>query len=135
LIYTIALSAIVLPALVLLCVSSIPAGRFDLTALRTAAGRGEFLIPVFILCAETIRCWTFEAKPATSVGRSLRNMLCAACIVTGVVCFTATVTAAALTVTASTSRSLELITIYGMGIATVCGFIAVIAVSGAKDTK
>jgi hypothetical protein len=90
---------------------------------------------VLILCAEAIRCWTFEAKPATAVGRGLRGMLCAACTVTGVVCFTATVTAAALTATASTSRSLAVITIYGMGIATACGFIAVIAVSGAKDTK
>lgn len=39
LIIAIALSAIVLPALVLLCVSSIPAGRMDFADLRTGADR------------------------------------------------------------------------------------------------
>jgi hypothetical protein len=53
LIWLVAFVAILLPALVLVIVSSIPADRLDFHDVRIATGRGEFLVPILILCAES----------------------------------------------------------------------------------
>jgi hypothetical protein len=134
LIYVIALSAIALPAVVLLCVSSIPAGRIDFADLRTGAGRGEFLIPVIILCAEAVHCWTLEVRVKSEFSRWFRQVACLTCILTGIVCFAATVIAAATANTAATSRSLVGITIYSIVIGAALGLAALILL-GIQDSR
>jgi hypothetical protein len=134
LIYAIAFSAIALPALVLVCVSSIPAGHVEFRDLRTGAGRGEFLIPVLILCAESVRCWLTEVTGGAII-RFVRLTGCAICFVTGVVCFAATVIAAATAATAASSRSLVGITIVSMIIAAAFGLAALIVISATPETS
>jgi hypothetical protein len=135
LLYVIALSAIALPALVLVCVSSIPAGRFDTADLRTGAGRGDFLIPVLILCAEAVRCWMLEVRRAGLIGKVCRPLAFALCTVTGIVCFAATVIAAATPATPATTRSVEAITIGSMGIAALFGLTALITVAAIRESR
>jgi hypothetical protein len=135
LIYTIALNAIVVPGVLLFMLSSIPANRFDVADLRAAAGRGEFLIPVMILCAEAIRCWTYEYEPEKESGRAFRKVACVTCVITGAVCFAGAVIAAALPQTPPTERSLVTVTIYAMYVAALAGFIGVCAAQGSQERK
>ena len=120
LIWLIAIGAIILPVIVLICASSIPSGRLDMTDLHTATGRGDFLVPVLIMCTEAIRRWTREVSGGWLI-RTGQILTWALCLPGAIVCFTATVIAATGATTAATSRSLVTITIGGTIIAAIFG--------------
>jgi hypothetical protein len=130
LIWLIAIVAIGLPMIVLVCVSSIPVGRLDFGDLRTALGRGEFLVPVLIMHAETVRRWTREVPCPNLYWREGQVVACLVCVLAALVCFAATVIAAVDPVTRASSRSLETITLYGLFAALVFGTVAVVAKPG-----
>lgn len=135
LVYVIALSAIALPALVMVCVRSIPADRFEFADLRGTASRGEFLIPVMILCAEAVRCWVVEVRPPSRRGRYIRNVACVFCVITGIVSFAATIIAASIPASTATGRSLVAITSYAVAVAALCGLLAVIGASASRGSR
>lgn len=127
LIWLIAIVAIVLPVIALACVSSIPAGRFDFDDVSTAVDRGDFLIPVLIMHAETVRRWTREVACPDRYWRAGRILACTLSSLAACVCFAATVITAVDPVTGASSRSVEGITFAALAGALVFGSAAVIA--------
>jgi hypothetical protein len=129
-VWLLALAAIALPVVVLLCVGSIPLDRVTWVDVGTAAKRGDFLVPVLILCAETIRRWCREVK----CGHFLivvRIFAVGMCGLAGAICFSATVIAANVEVTRAGGDSLVTITWWCLVAAFVFGTWAV-AVSGGE---
>jgi hypothetical protein len=110
LIWSIAVIAIGFPALFLICVSSIPAGKLDFADLHVAVGRGEFLVPVLIMCAESIRRWTREVKGGLRV-LVFQIIAGVGCALAGIVCMTAAIISAMAAATPMTGRSLTTITV------------------------
>lgn len=129
-VWLLALAAIALPVVVLLCVGSIPLDRVTWVDVGTAARRGDFLVPVLILCAEAIRRWCREVK----CGHFLiivRIFAVGMCGLAGAICFSATVIAANVEVTRAVGDSLVTITWSCLVAASVFGTWAV-AVSGGE---
>ena len=116
-----------MPVIVLACVSSIPAGRFDFADVSTAVSRGDFLIPVLIMHAETVRRWTREVACPDRYWRGAQILACTVCFLVACVCFAATVISAVDPVTKASSRSLEAITYVALAAALVFGSMAVVA--------
>ena len=129
LIWSIAVIAIGLPALFLICVSSIPAYRIDCGDLHIAASRGEFLVPVLIMCAESIRRWTREVKGGSRIilYKTVANLLCA---IAGIICMTAAIISVTAPPTSLTGKSLTVITITSMLVGLIFGTIGVIVNRG-----
>lgn len=129
LIWSIAVIAIGLPALFLICVSSIPVYRVDYGDLRIAAYRGEFLVPVLIMCAESIRRWTREVKGGSRIilYKIVANLLCA---IAGVICMTAAIISVTAPPTSLTGKSLTVITVTSMLVGLIFGTMGVIVHRG-----
>ena len=108
-VWLLALAAIILPAIVLLCVGSIPLDRVTTGDLSTAARRGDFLVPVLILCVETIRRWCRDVH-CGRILRYVRITAVAACGLAGSICFSATVIATKTEITPAVGESLTTIT-------------------------
>ena len=113
--------------IVLACVGSIPAGKLDLHDVRTAAGRGEFLVPVLIMLAETVRRWTREVACPNRFWRGGQITACIVSAFLACICFAATVLAAVDRVTAASSRSIDAITFVSLAVALIFGTVAVSA--------
>lgn len=56
------LLAIGLPLLCSIVASSMTAGHWTLRSAATSSGSGDLLIPALILCAESIRRWSYDVK-------------------------------------------------------------------------
>jgi hypothetical protein len=125
-VWLLALAAIIVPVIVLLCVGSIPVDRVAVGSLSTAARRGDFLVPVLILCAETIRRWCREVR-CGRILRFVRILAVASCGLAGSICFSATVIAAKVDVTPAIGASLITITWWCLVVALVFGTWAVAA--------
>jgi hypothetical protein len=129
LIWSIAVIAIGLPVIFLICASSIPTDTIDNHDLTTAAGRGEFLVPVLILCAEAIRRWTREVKGGRLV-TALKVCASVFCGLAGIVCMTAAIMSATTAATTQTASSLTAITVSGVIVGGVFGTFGVMARAG-----
>jgi len=129
LIWSIAVLAILLPAIFLVCVSSIPAGRLNYADLHVAAGRGEFLVPVLIMCAEAIRRWTREINGGSAV-MAFKITASVLCAFSGIICMTAAIISATTAATPMTDRSLIVITQACVIVGGIFGTAGVVARSG-----
>ena len=125
-VWLLALAAIIVPAIVLLCVGSIPLDRLTAGDLSTAAKRGDFLVPVLILCVETIRRWCREVH-CGRVLQFVRVLAVTSCGLAGSICFSATVIAAKVEVTPAVGESLTTITWWCLVVALLFGTWAVSA--------
>jgi hypothetical protein len=125
-VWLLALAAIMVPVVVLLCVGSIPVDRVAVGDLSTAARRGDFLVPVLILCAETIRRWCRDVH-CGRILRFVRIFAVTTCGLAGSICFSATVIAAKVDITPAVGASLITITWWCLVVALVFGTWAVAA--------
>jgi hypothetical protein len=81
--WLIPLLAVALPLLGFVVAASIPAAALRSGEASTSLGRGDFLIPVLILCLEAIRRWLFEVKCGKILGGvgAFSSVLCVAAVV------------------------------------------------------
>ena len=118
------LLAIALPMVAFIVVASIPVAGLRWGDTPTAIGRGDFLIPVLILCLEALRCWWVETKCGWKLGiiRLVSSFLCLSAAVISLFAF-----AVALSdpVTTASIRSIEVITLGCLTVSVVAGTIAV----------
>jgi hypothetical protein len=91
-----------------------------------AVQRGDFLVPVMILCAETVRRWWREVEPGMIL-KVFRVLATIACTAAAFVCVVATTTAASVAITAQTGRSIATITASCLVVAVIFGTMAVAA--------
>jgi hypothetical protein len=76
--WVLSLVAIALPIVFLLAWYSIDNFAFTWQQVNTSVRRGEFIVPVLILCLETIRrwCWVIKGGKAITVARIAGSSLC-----------------------------------------------------------
>lgn len=108
-IWVLALAALAVPVIVLLCVDSIPKDTFAWHDVAVSIDRGDFLIPVMALCVETVRRWWREVEAQRSF-KAVRILATFACSAAGLVCVIATTTAASVALSVDTGRSITMIT-------------------------
>jgi hypothetical protein len=118
------LLAIALPMVVFSVAASVPVAKLRWGEAATSIGRGDFLIPVLILCLEALRHWWTETKCGRmlKIIRLIFSILCSGAVIIG---FAAFVVASSETVTAASTRSIEVITLGCFTVSLVAGTIAV----------
>jgi hypothetical protein len=102
--------AILLPVIVLLVTYSIPRDAVVGHEVGVSMQRGDFLVPVFILCVEAIRRWWRNVK----CGRMLKMMRLGVTVICGMaatVSLIATTTAASISISTASGRSISTITV------------------------
>jgi hypothetical protein len=62
------LLAIGLPLLCSIVAASMTAGRWTLQSAAASSGHGDLLIPALIICAESLRRWSYDVKGGYVVG-------------------------------------------------------------------
>jgi hypothetical protein len=120
--WLVALSAIAVPVFVLLAWYSMAKANLVWSGVNVATRRGDFLVPVLILCVESVRRW-WSLDDHTQSRRlrlrgdghtvSMRLVRCSALtgsFIAGVLCFIATIYAASQPVTAESGDSIIVIT-------------------------
>jgi hypothetical protein len=107
--WLIPLLAIFLPMLYFIVAGSIPAAAWRWGEAPTSLGRGDFLIPVLILCLEAMRRWWSEVKCGWKMGivRVISSGLCLGAVI---VCSDSFSVAASHPVTAASTKSVSVIT-------------------------
>lgn len=124
-VWLLALGYAAVPAVVLVCVASIPKDELAWHAVYVSIGRGDFLIPAMALSIETIRrLWQNMRSPGWKTARLLATVVCSA---TALVCIIAMTTAASMPVTVQTGSSLAVITSSSLAVGVVLGTVAVSA--------
>lgn len=125
-VWLLALGTVAVPIVVLVCADSIPRDRLVWHQAGVAVQRGDFLVPVMVLCAETVRRWWREVEPGTIL-KILRILATVACTAAAFVCVVATTTAASGAITPQTGRSITTITAGCLVVVVVFGTMAVAA--------
>ena len=121
------LLAVGLPLLGFSVAASIPDFALRAGGAGTSLGRGDFLIPVLILCMEAIRRWLFEVKggPVLSFFGVVASLICVLAVA---VCMYAFADATSLpTPTTDSARSVDAITWFCLAAGVITGTMAVIA--------
>jgi hypothetical protein len=131
--WLIPLLAIALPLLYFIVAASIPEAAWRWGEASTSLGRGDFLIPVLILCLEAIRHWWSEVKCGWKMG-IVRVISSALCLGAVVVCLDSFSVAASHAVTADSTKSVAVITWGCFAVGFLSGTIAV-WVSGPKEGR
>lgn len=122
--WLIPLLAIALPMLYFIVAGSIPDAAWRWGEAPTSLGRGDFLIPVLILCLEAIRHWWAEVKCGWKMG-IVRVFSSALALGAVVVCSDSFSVAASHAVTAATTKSVIVITWACFAVGFFAGTIAV----------
>jgi hypothetical protein len=122
-VWLLALASLIVPAIVLVCVDSIPRDALAWHAVRVSIGRGDFLIPAMALCVETIRRWWRDVDSERWLGPRL--LATAVSSLSSLVCIIAMTTAASLPVTPQTASSVAVITVSTLVIGIAFGTAAV----------
>jgi hypothetical protein len=119
------LLAILLPVLEFVVTASIAAYAMRWGGTRAALGRGDFLIPVLILCLEAFRRWWLEVK-WDGWKRTAKWWFMTLCGTTGFVCYVAFQDASSHPVTPATTRSITAVTLGCLIVSLVLGTWAVV---------
>jgi hypothetical protein len=124
--WLIPLLAVALPLLGFIVAASIPTASIRMGEASISLGRGDFLIPVLILCLEAIRRWVFEVRCGKILGRvgASASVLCLAAVV---VCLYAFSAASSQAVTADSIKSITVITWACFTVGAVTGTMGVLA--------
>lgn len=122
--WLIPLLAIAFPMLYFIVAGSIPDAAWRWGEAPTSLGRGDFLIPVLILCLEAIRRWWSEVTCGWKMGivRLFSTALCAGAVI---VCSDSFSVAASHPVTAHSTKSVIVITWACFAVGLFAGTIAV----------
>lgn len=102
--------AIALPAFFLILIPFIRKNIMTWGEVDLSAQRGEYLIPVLILCAETVRRWCLDVKCRGRLMRAARFAAVSVCAIALVICFVGAVVAVEYDPTPASSRSIVTIT-------------------------
>jgi hypothetical protein len=124
--WLIPLGAIGLPLLGFIVAGSIPDAALKWGEAPRSLGRGDFLIPVLILCLEAMRRWWFDVKCGWRLG-TFALLLCTACLGAVVVCLYSFAVAASSPVTSDSIKSVTVITLTSFAAGLASGTIAVAA--------
>jgi hypothetical protein len=124
--WVIALAAIAVPVIVLVVVDWIPGHAGAWHGVNVSVQRGDFLVPVMILCAETIRRW-WRDVPTGPIVKWMRIAATLVCALAVLVCLVATVAAAIAPITKASGSSIGEITLYCVIVAIIFGTLAVVA--------
>lgn len=122
-VWLLALASLAVPAIVLVCVDSIPKDALAWHEMSVSVDRGDFLIPGMALCVETTRRWWRDVDHTRM--RAIRVLATCVCTATGLVCVIATTTAASLPVTPQTGSSVAVITCSCLVVGVAFGTVAV----------
>ena len=121
--WLVTLSAIVVPVFVLFGWYLIANPDLIMSGVNAATRRGDFLVPVLILCVESIRRWwclndltqsrrlKLKIRGRTVSMSHLRRMAITGCLAAAALCFIATVYAASQPVTQESGLSIIVITV------------------------
>jgi uncharacterized membrane protein len=109
---------------VLLVVYSIPKDSLAWHAVSISIERGDFLIPVLILCLDAIRRWWFDVR-CGRVLSAIRIVATILCVFAAIVCLVATTAAANEAVTSASGRSITVITWWCLAVGFTFGTLAV----------
>jgi membrane protease YdiL (CAAX protease family) len=120
------LLAIALPMLGFVVAASIPVFALRWGETSTALGRGDFLIPVLILCLEAIRHWWAEVKCGWRMG-TVRVFFSALCLGAVIICSDSFSVASSHAVTPASTKSVTMITLACFTIGLLAGTMAVLA--------
>jgi hypothetical protein len=107
--WLIPLLAIGLPMLFFILAGSIPVAAWRWGEAPTSLGRGDFLIPVLILCLEAIRHWWYEVTCGRLMG-IVGLVGCVLCLAAAAVCAFSFAVASSHPVTADSTKSIIVIT-------------------------
>ena len=127
------LLAVLLPILGFVVAASIPVDTLRWGEARTALGRGDFLIPVLLVCIDAVWRWCVDVKCGWRMG-VLGVISCALCVAVGVVCLYSFSVASSLPVTTASTDSVTLITLTALVVGAIAGMIAV-AVSAPNEPE
>ena len=122
--WLIPLLAIALPMLYFIVAASIPTAAWRWGEAGTSLGRGDFLIPVLILCLEAMRRWWSEVKCGWKMG-IVRFFSSALCLGAVVVCSDSFSVATSHVVTTQSTKSVSVITWGCFAVGFLSGTIAV----------
>lgn len=120
------LLAVLLPLLGFVVAASIPVDTMRWGEARTALGRGDFLIPVLLVCIDAVWRWCVEVKCGWRLGL-VGVFSCALCVAAGIVCLYSFSVASSLPVTAASTDSVTLITLTALIVGGASGVVAVAA--------
>lgn len=124
------LAAIAVPVIVLLCADSIPKDNISWGDVEISMQRGDFLVPVMLLCVETIRRWWRDVECGRFL-KFIRYVATALCMAAVTVCLIATTTAVELQqLSPASGKSLTTITVACLVISISFGTLAVAAATG-----
>jgi hypothetical protein len=96
------------PAIVLVCVDSIPKDALAWHLVAVSVDRGDFLIPAMALCVEAVRRWWRDVDPLRM--KAFRLLSTVSCATASLICVIATTTAASLPLTSQAGSSIATIT-------------------------
>jgi hypothetical protein len=119
--------AIALPAFFLIIIPFVRKNIMTWGEVDLSAQRGDYLIPVLILCAETMRRWCREVQCRGRLLRTVRFAAVSVCAIALVVCFASAVVAVEFTPTSASNRSIVTITAWCLIPSFVFGTFAVMA--------
>ena len=125
--------AIALPAFFLILIPFIQKHITTWGEVDLSAQRGDYLIPVLILCAETVRRWCRVVKCRGRLMRTVRFTAVSVCAIALVVCFASAVVAVEFSPTPASGRSLVTITSWCLIPSFVFGTFAVAAPQRERD--
>jgi hypothetical protein len=122
--WSITMGSIALPVVVLLVVSFIPHDSLRWHSVSIAIQRGDFLIPVLIMCLDAIRRWWFDVQ-CGRVRFVVRLVATVLCTMAAIICLIATTASVHDRLTAPSGRAITSITLWCMGVAVLFGTLAV----------
>jgi hypothetical protein len=125
------LLAVLLPILGFVVAASIPVDAMRWGEARTALGRGDFLIPVLLVCIDAVWRWCVDVKCGLRMG-IVGVFSCGLCVAAGIVCLYSFSVASSLPITKASTDSVTLITLTALVAGGAAGMIAV-AASPPKD--
>jgi uncharacterized membrane protein len=103
-------AAVVLPLLCFIVVVFGQAYKFGLGEGNVALGRGDFLIPVLILCVDAMLRWFFDVKYSRRRMIAIGVVLCLLCFLVSLICGIAFIVVTSSPVTAASVKAEALIT-------------------------
>ena len=118
--------AIVLPATFLILIPFVQKNIVTWSNVSLSAKRGDYLIPVLILCAETVRRWCREVSCRGRILQVVRFVAVSMCTVALLISFASSVALTEFTLTPASGRSIVTITAWCLIPSFVFGTIAVV---------
>jgi hypothetical protein len=120
------LAAVVLPLFCFFVVVLAQAYKLGLGEGNVALGRGDFLIPVLILCVDAMLRWFFDVKYGRRWMVAIGVVCCLLCFLVALICGIAFVVATSSSVTDTSTKAEALITWTCFAVGGLAGLVAAV---------